>query len=319
MRFDKLDLNLLVALEALISEQSVTNASKRLFLSQPAVTSALNRLRDYFGDELLVLEGRKMRLTYKAEKLAAPVKQVLELIRSEITQPGDFDPSTSTRRFVVVSSDYIQTVLMSEVSAEVSRQAPKVSIELIRPSSDTEERFERAEADLMITVKPFSLDHHPGVPLFVDEHVLVSWTGSDFSDEISADEFLMAGHVAATFGRDRRPALSEISLEHLGDQRHIELLVPSFSALAQSVIGTQRIATMHRKLAEHLLPLYPIQLHKVPVPIAPIEQILNWHRLRAQDSGMKWLRKLIVAHCAEKFGCPIDDADGKAPLLRLDG
>lgn len=302
MRFDKLDLNLLVALDALISEQSVTGASKRLFLSQPAVTSALNRLRDYFGDELLVLEGRQMRLTYKAEKLAAPVKQVLELIRSEITQPGNFDPSTSTRRFVVISSDYIQTVLMAEVIAEVSRQAPKVSVEILRPSSDTEERFERAEADLMITVRPFHLDNHPSMPLFTDEHVLVSWTGADYADEISEDEFLAAGHVAATFGRDRRPALSEISLEHLRDQRRIELLVPSFSALAQSVVGTQRLATMHRKLAEHFLPLYPIRLHRVPVPIAPIEQILNWHRLRAQDSGMQWLRNLIVARCSDKFG-----------------
>jgi LysR family nod box-dependent transcriptional activator len=81
MRSDKLDLNLLVALDALISEQSVTEASRRLYLSQPAVTSALNRLRQYFGDDLLVLEGRQMRLTYKAEELAAPVRQALELIR----------------------------------------------------------------------------------------------------------------------------------------------------------------------------------------------------------------------------------------------
>ena len=301
MRFDKLDLNLLVALDALISEQSVTGASKRLFLSQPAVTSALNRLRDYFGDELLVLEGRQMRLTYKAEQLAAPVRQALQLIRSEITQPGHFDPATSKRRFAIVASDYLQTVLLADVIAIVSRKAPGISIEIARPSSDAEERFERAEADFLITVKAYGADRHPSAPLFTDEHVLVTWAGASFDDIIDKEAYLAAGHVAATFGRDRRPALSEISLEHLREVRRIELVVPSFSALAQSVVGTQRIATMHRKLAEHFMPLYPIRLHPMPVPIAAIEQLIQWHKLRAQDSGMQWLRNEIIAHSSAKF------------------
>lgn len=309
MRFDKLDLNLLVALDALISEQSVTEASRRLFLSQPAVTSALNRLRQYFGDDLLVLEGRQMRLTYKAEELAAPVRQALELIRSEITQPGQFDPKESSRKFVIIASDYIHTILLAEVIATVAREAPRVMIEIIRPSTDATERFERAEADLMLTVEPFSLDQHPSVPLFQDEHVLISWTGSRHGDVISPEQFLTAGHVAASFGRDRRPALSELSLEKFREQRRIELVVPSFSALAQSVVGTERLATMHRKLAEHFLPFYPIRMHMLPVPIAPIQQVLNWHRLRNRDAGMQWVKSLIVAQSAAKFGSPISAVD----------
>lgn len=301
MRFDKLDLNLLVALDALIGEQSVTGASRRLFLSQPAVTSALNRLRDYFGDELLVLEGRQMRLTYKAEQLAAPVRQALELIRSEITQPGNFDPKTSTRRFVIIASDYIQTVLVADVIANVSNLAPAVGIEILRPSSDAQERFDRAEADLLITVKPYAMESHPRIDLFCDEHVVVSWAGSGYGEEITEETFLAAGHVATTFGRDRRPALSEFSLERYGERRRIELLVPSFSALAQSVVGTQRLATMHRKLAEHFLPFYPIRIHPVPVEVAPIEQVVQWHRLRQRDSGMRWLRDQIVGQSATKF------------------
>lgn len=302
MRFDKLDLNLLVALEALIGEQSVTGASKRLFLSQPAVTAALNRLRKYFGDELLVLDGRQMRLTYKAEQLATPVRQALELIRSEITQPGNFDPLTSTRRFVFIASDYMLTVLIADVIARVAKKAPGVRIEIINSSNDAREQFDRAEADFLITVKPFAMEQHPSIALFRDEHVLVSWKGSSFEEVISRDAFLKAGHVAAAFGRDRSPALSEQSLEQFRETRKIELVVPSFSALAQSVVGTERLATMHRKLAEHFLPLYPIRIHPVPVPIASIEQLLQWHRLRAQDSGMSWLRNEIAQHSAEKFG-----------------
>lgn len=310
MRFDRLDLNLLVALDALISEQSVTEASRRLYLSQPAVTSALNRLRQYFGDDLLVLEGRQMRLTYKAEELAAPVRQALELIRSEITQPGQFDPKESSRKFVIIASDYIHTILLAQVIAQAAREAPRVMFEIIRPSTDATERFERAEADLMLTVEPFSLAQHPSVPLFQDEHVLISWAGSSHGDAISTEEFLAAGHVAASFGRDRRQALSELSLEKFREQRRIELIVPSFSALAQSVVGTDRLATMHRKLAEHFVPFYPIRIHSLPVPIAPIQQVMNWHRLRNRDAGMQWLKNMIAACSADKFGQPINDTDG---------
>jgi len=309
MRFDKLDLNLLVALDALITEQSVTGASKVLFLSQPAVTAALNRLRDYFDDDLLVLEGRQMRLTFRAEQLAEPVRQALALIRSEITQPSEFEPSTSTRKFVVISSDYLQSVLLADVIADVAREAPNVMLELVRPSGDAEERFERSEVDLMATVKPFALKHHPSISLFRDEHVLVTWNQSHFEDAITVDEFLDAGHVATTFGRDRRPALSEISMDDIREKRRVELLVPSFSALAQSVIGTHRIATMHRKLAEHFLPHYPIRLHSVPIPIAPIEEMLQWHRLRVRDSGLSWLKDIVLARSESKFGKPIKSTD----------
>ncbi len=306
MRFDKLDLNLLVALDALISERSVTGASKQLCLSQPAVTSSLNRLREYFEDDLLVLEGRQMRLTYRAEQLAEPVKQTLALIRSEITQPREFNPATSNRKFVIISSDYMQTVLLADVISEVAREAPKVIVEVVRPSSDSEERFERSEIDISITVKHFLLEKHPAASLFKDEHVLVTWNESKYGNIITRDQFLEAGHVAATFGRDRRPALSEISLQDLREQRRVELLVPSFSALAQSVVGTDRIALMHRKLAEHFRPLYAIRLHPVPMPIAPIEEVLQWHRLRTRDAGLQWLKNLIIARSEATFNQRID-------------
>src|SRR5687767_5141559 len=106
MRFERLDLNLLVALDVLIEERSVSVAANRLFLSQPALSGALNRLREYFNDELLVQSGRQMILTPKAEELRAPVREALMFIRSRITTPSDFDPATAQRKFILVASDY---------------------------------------------------------------------------------------------------------------------------------------------------------------------------------------------------------------------
>src|ERR1700682_3675066 len=104
MRFDRLDLNLPVALDALVEDRSVSGAARRLHLSQPAVTGALQRLREFFDDELLVQHGRRMLLTPKAEELIAPVRRALLQIRSEITRPTGFDPMTVQRHFVIVAS-----------------------------------------------------------------------------------------------------------------------------------------------------------------------------------------------------------------------
>src|SRR4051812_4555036 len=104
MRFERLDLNLLVAFDALIEDRSVSMAAKRLFLSQPALSGALNRLRDFFGDELLVPSGRQMIPTPKAEELRGPVREALMLIRSRITTPSTFDPATADRLFSLAAS-----------------------------------------------------------------------------------------------------------------------------------------------------------------------------------------------------------------------
>jgi LysR family transcriptional regulator, nod-box dependent transcriptional activator len=106
MRFERLDLNLLVVLDELIQEKSVSAVARRLNLSQPAISGSLNRLREYFGDDLLVPSGRTMLLTPKAEELREPVRDALMLIRTRITTPTAFDPATAERRFVLTASDY---------------------------------------------------------------------------------------------------------------------------------------------------------------------------------------------------------------------
>jgi DNA-binding transcriptional LysR family regulator len=132
MRFERLDLNLLVALDSLIEEKSVTAAADAQHLTQSAMSAALNRLREYFQDSLLVPAGRKMILTPKAEELAGPVREVLMLIRSTVATPLHFDPQTSDRRFYVVSSDYVYAVLLAEALKCASREAPKTSRPQIR-------------------------------------------------------------------------------------------------------------------------------------------------------------------------------------------
>ena len=130
-----LDLNLLVALDALLEEQSVAAAGKRLHLSPSATSGALARLREYFGDEILTQIGRRMVLTPLGEILRSSVRDCLLHIQSTVELRPGFDPSTSTRSFVLMMSDYVATVLMPPTLQGLQQSARGISIELLSTTS----------------------------------------------------------------------------------------------------------------------------------------------------------------------------------------
>jgi LysR family nod box-dependent transcriptional activator len=292
VRYDRLDLNLLVALDILLEEMSVSAAARRLNLSQPAVTGALNRLRDYFGDELLVQSGRRMLLSPKAEELREPVRRALLQIRAEITQPGEFDPATSRRHFNIVASDYAYSIVLSAVIARLASEAPQVSVEVMPPSPRTGDMFDRAEIDLFITIGEYMIADHPAEPLLQDQTVVICWKDAGY-DTIDLETFYKAGHAVALFGSDRLPSLADREVAALGRKRRIDVMLPSFSWLPQAVLGTRRLALMHQLHARHFARLYPIDLHPTPVPIPAINEVVQWHAIREKDPGVAWLRAVL--------------------------
>jgi LysR family transcriptional regulator, nod-box dependent transcriptional activator len=292
MRFDRLDLNLLVALDALVEDRSVSGAARRLHLSQPAVTGALQRLREFFGDELLVQHGRRMLLTPKAEELIAPVRRALLQIRSEITRPTDFDPMTMHRHFVIVASDYAFNILVAQVIRLAADQAPGVTFEIINPDRLATDRLERAEVDVLITVTPFVVTGHPHALLFEDEEVVISCPKANHG-QIDEDAFFAAGHVISMFGKERHPSVVDNFLAGYSRQRRIEVRVPSFSELPTAVVGTRRLAILHRRFAEHLSAFYPLIIHPAPLSLPRIHEVAQWHSLRNKDAGVRWLVRLL--------------------------
>jgi LysR family nod box-dependent transcriptional activator len=297
MRFDRLDLNLLVALDILIEERSVSSAARRLNLSQPALTGALNRLRVFFEDDLLVQSGRQMMLTPKAEELGPPVRRALIQIRSEITRPGGFDPSTANRHFVIVASDYAYEILLARVIAASATLAPGVTFELHQPDRLAVDRLERGEIDLLITVSGFAIEGHPMLRLFEDREVVISCRDAGY-DSIDEAQFFAAAHAVAMFGKDRHPSVVDHFLSGYATKRRIAVSVPNFAAVPQAVIATRRLATMHRLLAEQYARAYPIRIHPAPIDLPRIEEVVQWHRLREKDGGVLWLVGLLAEHAA---------------------
>jgi LysR family transcriptional regulator, nod-box dependent transcriptional activator len=298
MRFDRLDLNLLVAFDVLGKEQNVSAAAKTLNLSQSAVSGALNRLRDYFADELLVPSGRRMILTPKAMQLIEPVREALLLIRTNITTPAKFDPVTADRRFVLVASDYAYNVFLADALKAAGREAPGTSFDVLPPDVAAFERLESGEVDLLLTIESYMVRGHPQEALCEDEHAVVAWDQNpQCQNGLDKALFGRLGHAITFFGPERFPAFSESLFEEMGIERKIDVRVSTFAAIPQSVIGTERIATMHRRHAEFFARFLPIRIFDMPYVLPKVRESVQWHRIRQGDEGLKWLRDHIKAAC----------------------
>ncbi len=295
MNLRGLDLNLLVVMDALLTERSTTRAGERIHLSQSAVSGALARLRSFFDDELLIQVGHRMVLTPLAEDLIVPVREALLGIEAIVHKDKVFDHGTSTRRFRIMLSDYAATVLMTQTLPILQRAAPHIGIELISNSEAAVPAVERGEVDLLLIAQQFASRNHPTQELFRDDYACVVWSeNQEVGTHLTMEQYLAAGHVVARFGRDQIRSAEEQFILAEGIERRVDVVVMGFSMLPQFVIGTSRIATLHARLARYYAQWLPIRLVKPPVEIPPIVEVMQWHRFRDGDRGLDWFRRALT-------------------------
>ncbi len=293
MRFNKLDLNLLVALDALLSEQNISRAAEKIHLSQSATSNALARLREYFNDELLVQVGRKMEPTPRAEALRDNVRDILVRVDATVAAKPDFVPAQANRLFRLFVSDYTLTTLMPHLFKLAYARAPGIRFDL-RPQIAYPHRvLERGEADLLIIPKEYCSAEHPAELLLEETFCCAVWNGSALAQgDMTKERYLAAGHVVVQVG-DGQTALEDWFMQRLGVVKRVEASTYSFVSPAYLLPGTDRIATMHRRLAEEASRTLPVVLRDVPVPVPTMEQSMQWHKHRSSDPGLTWLRALL--------------------------
>ena|SRR6187399_979702 len=292
MHLDGLDLNLLVVLDALISEKSVTRAGERIHLSQSATSGALLRLREYFKDDLLVLVGRKMVLTPLAEELAQPLRQLLQQAEVVIRRTPAFSPESSERRFRIVMSDYVAIVLMGRALPEIQRQAPGITLQILPLRMGA---LEHGDVDLVILPKQILAHDHPSELLFEDEFVCIACAKNKLiKKSLSVRDYLRVSHVVVRFGEQQDvPSLEETFMGQLGQERRIEVVATGFTLLPQLILGTTRIATIQRRLAEFYAHQMPLKIVNVPKELPKLQELMQWHAFRNSDPGLVWLRKTL--------------------------
>jgi LysR family transcriptional regulator, nod-box dependent transcriptional activator len=295
MRYHKLDLNLLTALKALLAEKNVTRAGESVHVTQSAMSGILARLRDYFGDPLIVQVGRKMELTSLAESLVEPVNDVLLRIDATIATRPEFNPLSTRRHFSVVASDYSISVLLLDVLRRIHRDAPGMSLEFRNPSESAAAELEAGEVDFIINPESQHSPVQSGTVLFEDSYVIVVDAGNkEVEDPVTMEQYLTLRHVAFKSGKYGLPQFETWMSNRHGDERYVEVVAHSFNLLPQLVIGTSRVATMHTRLAKQLAGSLPIRLIKPAFEIPRLIEVLQWHKYRDLDPGSMWLRDAIL-------------------------
>lgn len=294
MHFKGLDLNLLVALAALLEEASVSRAAERLHLSQPAASAALRRLRSWFGDPLLTPHGKRMMLTPYALRLRPQLAELMAGIDAFASQPALFDPATARRRFRLSMSDYLANVILRPLTGAIAGSAPGIELEIEPPDDSSGEMLERGEIDLLIVPQEFTSQSHPSRLLLEEQHVVAGWKGNPLLERpLDAAAFAAAGHVSVRLGRISRLTFAEAQLRALGITRREEVIVPSFSMVPELLVGTLRLGLMHERLARLAAQRTDIAMQPLPFAFPPMREMVQYHRARGDDAGLNWLMAQI--------------------------
>lgn len=312
MNLAALDLNLLVALDALLAESSATRAASRIGRSQPAMSHALKRLRALLGDPLLVRAGGAMELTERAQAMRAPLEQVLERVR-ELLVTSEFEPRTSARAFQLLMPDYACDLLLPRIVERVAREAPGVRIE-VRPwrSPGGASRELARTIDAVVTCVPAGFDGFYRRRLFTDRDACVRRSGHPLARRLGRlDAFLGARHVAVV-GRGAREDPIDTWLRAEGHARNIASVVPSYlqalHLVAQSdfvaVIPSRIIEAVQRSLGVAAVPVPP------PLDVGTFDEFLLHPERSHQDPASVWLRGVIT-----QVAKPLDRA-GQSPHRR---
>lgn len=289
MRFEKLDLNLLVVLDALLEEQSVSLAARRLNLSQSGASAALSRLREFFDDELLVSSGRAMVCTPRGEELVEPVKAALTLIRETILTPEPFNPAISDRTISIATIDVVARVLLTEAVAEFSREAPSMRFKVLPLSDEPGTMLQRGMADIVIALDYLADSELPREHLYEDDFVAISANENPhITGELTRELYESLGHVSVHLNHDVE-GFDEIALRRIGIHRSIQAFAPGFGSVPRFVINTDRIATVHRRLANQVSSTLPIKIYELPFDFPTVREVAQWSSKNSNDEAVIWV------------------------------
>jgi len=293
MNLNSLDLNLLTALDALLREANVSRAAMRIGLSQPATSHALQRLRDIFGDPLLVRTGARMELTPRAQALRAPLAQALDQVRG-LSVPDEFDAARSERQFRLMMPDLAVELLMPPLMEKVTRLAPNVRVDVVpwRGPAIFHAEFART-IDLVISIGNAFKGFHRQL-LYTDSDALAVRRGHPARARLMRrDAFLAARHVAVVI-RGASEDLIDIRLRSKNIERRIALVVPGYIEALHVAARTDLVAFVPRRLLAALSKQLSLVTLTPPFDPGIDEQHLFYPTRAQMDPGSIWLRNLML-------------------------
>ncbi|GAB2907291.1 LysR family transcriptional regulator [Nonomuraea fastidiosa] len=293
MRQTQPSLDLLIALDALLEEGSVSAAARRLHLSEPAMSRTLGRIRRAMGDPVLVRSGRQMVPTPRALAVHGEVRALVEAARRVLTPQEEPDPATLERRFVIMASDAMITALSVPLLTEVRAAAPGVRFHFIPEGHEDEPALRRGSADLVLAAIADPEPETRVEPLLVDRPVGVVRPGHPLLDgPVTPERLAAAEHVIAS-RRGRGAGPVDELLAAMGLSRRVAGSVPTFGAMLLAVRESELVGLTAERLTR---PMYEaLGLVTFPLPFELPEMTLSqaWHPRHDADPGHAWLRAQV--------------------------
>lgn len=297
INLSEIDLNLLVAFEALLEERSVTLAAHRLHLGQPAMSAALGRLRIVLEDELFIRMGREMQPTSKAIEIASGILAALQQIRQTLEASQVFEPSASSRRFAIGSSDYTSYVMLPSLLEVCGQSAPHLNFRLIGYEKDSVgDLLEQGAIDVALGVFPTPPQQTHHIALFQERFVGIARQGhpSVHQGTMSLKIFASQPHALVTLRRDATGEIDRLLAQH-HLQRRVALTTPHMLALPAILATTDLVATVPDRVAVQLARLHNLDLFELPVATEPWTVSMLWSKLADKDAANCWLRQTLRA------------------------
>ncbi len=289
-----IDLNLLVTLDVLLSEETVTAAARRLRLSQSAVSRSLAKLRELFDDELFVRTGHGMRATRRALELRAPLHRALAQLGGLLEPPKHFDPTSARRTFRVAALDYSQLTLIAPWTARLAELAPGVDVQVRQLSIPAKRDLEAGTLDIYVAPRFKTAAGVVWTPLHDDDYTCLVWDQHAVRQRMTLARYAKLEHLLVA-PSERPGGLVDRALEQHGLTRRVSVQVPNFLSVPYLLVGTQRVATIPRRLAERFVEHYPLRMLEPPISVPETSMCLAWHELHRDDPGHAWLRAQLLA------------------------
>ena len=296
LRLADLNLNSLLAFDALLAEAGATRAAARLGVTQSAMSHTLRGLRDALGDPLFVRGSGGLVPTPRALALGEPVREGLAALERGLRSAADFDPATSTRRFVLALGDGLALRLGPALIARLRAEAPGVELVFRADLRDgAPDALERGETDISCVVQT---PEWPGLrrrKLMTDDFVCVVRQGHpSLKGGIDLDLFARLPHLLISPAGDG-PSVVDRLLAERGLARHVAVRVPTFLLAPLLIASSDLIATVPRSLARAFAASTPLQLLEPPLPVPAFSLYVLWHARLDADPGHRWLREAVIA------------------------
>ncbi len=296
----KLDLNLLVALDVLLAMEEVSAAAKKMCITQSAMSHTLQRLREHFGDPLLIKGKGRMIRTPRAEALAAPLRKALLELQHAIQCDVEFVPATSRHCFHIATNDYGDWTLMPQLMARLAEQAPHVDVKISH--FDPENSIAPLESGSIELVFCHPLKNAAGIhqeTLFEEDFCCATrMQHPRIGRHLDLDTYLAQSHLRIAPRGGQRDLIDK-ALARLGKQRRIALSTPNLSSAPVLLVNSDLVLTAPRRCVQAWQQLMPISLHEPPVPLPGFTIAMIWHERFQHDPANVWLREQMREICRQ--------------------